>query len=103
MSSGCDHHVRGPDLLLVAQHATHDVSGIAVGLLDEMGVHVQGGRSVAVSEATGHGADVHAGGEQLRGDEVSEVAEANVGLPLLRAQPLERARETTARSRQRSC
>ena len=40
---------------------------------EEVGVHVERGRSVCVSEPTAHGSDRHSGGEQLCGVQVPQI------------------------------
>lgn len=66
---------------------------------DEVGVHVQRRRRIAVSQTTGHGADVHASTQQLRDDKVPEVVESNIGHALLLAVPLERTRDRVGKPR----
>ena len=55
------------------------VGGTAVGLLDEVGMDVRRRRGVPMAEPAGNGADVHPRTQQLRGDEVSEIVQPNVG------------------------
>ena len=66
--------------VLVARH--DDVGGVftrqglAVGLLQEVGVDVECGGGAAMAESAGDGPDVDAGADELRRDEVAKVVEA---------------------------
>ena len=51
--------------------AAHDVGGSSIRLLEEVGVDVEGCRSVTVAEPACHGANVNTCAEQLRRDEVA--------------------------------
>ena len=71
----------------------------AICLLHEVRIHVERRCRVAVSEMTGHGAHVDACTQQLGGDEVTEVVQANVGHTLLLAKTLERPRHRVGEPR----
>lgn len=55
----------------------HDIGGVAVAGLEEVGVDVQGGRCVGVPEPAADRAHRHTRGQQLGGVQMAQVVEAH--------------------------
>jgi hypothetical protein len=65
--------IRRAPLVRSLYETAHQVGGLAVRLLQEVRVHVEGDCGIAVTEAAGDGPDVNPGREQPSGDEMPKV------------------------------